>query len=91
MSGNNHLTQELKQEQGLNLSPIQLLASRLVELTNLELAARIEHELEDNPALEEGSSEEKLKDETYPPISYKSYKNAKALGKKSPLHHFSPL
>ena len=41
MSGNNHLTQELKQEQGLNLSPIQLLASRLVELTNLELAARI--------------------------------------------------
>lgn len=49
MSGNNHLTQELKQEQGLNLSPIQLLASRLVELTNLELAARIEHELEDNP------------------------------------------
>ena len=65
MSGNNHLTQELKQEQGLNLSPIQLLASRLVELTNLELAARIEHELEDNHALEEGSSEEKLKDETY--------------------------
>ena len=64
MSGSNHLTQELKQEQGLNLSPIQLLASRLVELTNLELAARIEHELEDNPALEEGSSEEKLKDET---------------------------
>ena len=56
MSVNNHLTQELKQEQGLNLSPIQLLASRLVELTNLELAARIEHEIEDNPALEEGSS-----------------------------------
>lgn len=54
MSGNNRLTQELKQEQSLSLSPIQLLTSRLVELTGLELASRIEHELEDNPALEEG-------------------------------------
>lgn len=51
------LTQELRQEQSLSLSPVQLLSTRLTELTNLELEARIEHELEDNPALEEGPEE----------------------------------
>lgn len=49
------LTQELKQEQGLSLSPTQLLTSKLLELTSVELEQRIERELEENPALEEGS------------------------------------
>lgn len=48
------LGQELKQEQTFSLSPVQLLTSKLVELTGLELEQRIERELEDNPALEEG-------------------------------------
>lgn len=54
----NNLSQELRLEQSLSLSPIQLLTSKLVELTNLELQTRIEHELEDNPALEEGLSDD---------------------------------
>lgn len=49
------LSQQLKQEQGLNLSPVQLLTSKLVELTTIELEQRIERELEENPALEEGT------------------------------------
>lgn len=48
------LTQEQKLEQSFNLSPAQIQAIRLLELTALELDSRIERELEDNPALEEG-------------------------------------
>lgn len=53
----NKLGQQLKLEQGTYLSPVQLLTSKLVELTALELEQRIERELEDNPALEEGREE----------------------------------
>lgn len=52
------IAQQLRQEQGLSLSPVQLLTSKLVELTSLELEQRIERELEENPALEEGYSAE---------------------------------
>lgn len=45
--------QELKQEQGLNLSPAQIQAVKMLELTNIELEARIDRELIENPALEE--------------------------------------
>lgn len=54
----NRLGQQLTQEQSLSLSPVQLLTSKLVELTGLELTERIERELEENPALEEGSNAE---------------------------------
>lgn len=47
------LTQEQKLEQGISLSPAQLQAIKLLELTSLELDQRIERELEENPALEE--------------------------------------
>ncbi len=46
--------QEQRFEQGLSLSPAQIQAIRLLELTGLELESRIERELEENPALEEG-------------------------------------
>lgn len=46
--------QEQRLEQGINLSPAQIQAIRLLELTGLELESRIERELEENPALEEG-------------------------------------
>lgn len=52
----NRLGQHLTQEQSLSLSPVQLLTSKLVELTGLELTERIERELEENPALDEGSN-----------------------------------
>lgn len=46
--------QEQRIEQGVSLSPAQIQAIRLLELTGLELESRIERELEENPALEEG-------------------------------------
>lgn len=49
----NKLTQQQKLEQGLTLSPAQIQAIKLLELTTLELEQRIERELEENPALEE--------------------------------------
>lgn len=58
----NKIAQQLRQEQGLSLSPVQLLTSKLVELTSLELEQRIERELEENPALEEGADTEDSND-----------------------------
>jgi len=43
--------QIVKQQQ--KLSPLQIQQAKLLELTTLELENRIDHELEDNPALEE--------------------------------------
>lgn len=51
------LTQEQKQEQSLSLTPAQIQAIKMLELTGLELEGRIEHELEENPALEENFDE----------------------------------
>ena len=47
------LTQQQKTEQTLSLTPAQIQAIKILELTGLELTSRIEHELEENPALEE--------------------------------------
>ncbi|MDD2436775.1 MAG: RNA polymerase factor sigma-54 [Massilibacteroides sp.] len=46
-----HLQQKLQQK----LSPQQIQLIRLLELPTIELEERIKHELEENPALEEGS------------------------------------
>lgn len=46
-----HLQQKLQQK----LSPQQIQLIRLLELPNIELEERIKHELEENPALEEGT------------------------------------
>lgn len=53
----NKLGQELKQEQGFTLTAAQLQVIKMMELTGLELEARIEKELVDNPALEEDFSD----------------------------------
>lgn len=47
--------QELKQTQ--KLSPLQMQVIKLVELNSVELEDKIKQELEDNPALEEGSEQ----------------------------------
>lgn len=52
------LTQEQKLEQGIALTPQQIQAIKMLELTTLELEQRIERELEENPALEEDYSTE---------------------------------
>ena len=49
----NKLTQQQKLDQSLSLTPAQIQAIKMLELTGLELEARIERELEENPALEE--------------------------------------
>ncbi len=46
-----HLQQKLQQK----LSPQQIQLIRLLELPTIELEERIKHELEENPALEEGA------------------------------------
>lgn len=46
------LTQDLKQQQ--KLSPAQIQVVRLLELPSCELSARVNEELQNNPALEEG-------------------------------------
>lgn len=51
------LTQEQKLDQSLSLTPAQIQAIKMLELTGLELESRIEHELEENPALEESYDE----------------------------------
>lgn len=56
----NKLTQQQRLEQGLTLSPAQIQAIKMLELTTLELEIRIERELEENPALEEGYEAEGL-------------------------------
>ena len=50
------LKQQLQQKLQQKLSPqqIQLIWPRLLELPAIELEERVKHELEDNPALEEG-------------------------------------
>lgn len=52
------ISQTQKLEQGINLSPAQIQAIKLLELTSIELEQRIERELEENPALEEGYDSE---------------------------------
>ncbi|MDR1347984.1 MAG: RNA polymerase factor sigma-54 [Prevotellaceae bacterium] len=49
-------TQNLKQQQ--KLAPQQLQAIKLLELTTIELEERIKSEIEENPTLEEGESDE---------------------------------
>ncbi|MDR0429074.1 MAG: RNA polymerase factor sigma-54 [Tannerellaceae bacterium] len=48
------LKQQLQQKLQLKLSPQQIQLIRLLELPAIELEERIKHELEENPALEEG-------------------------------------
>ena len=48
------LKQQLQQKLQQKLSPQQIQLIRLLELPAIELEERIKHELEDNPALEEG-------------------------------------
>jgi RNA polymerase sigma-54 factor len=48
------LKQQLQQKLQQKLSPQQIQLIRLLELPTVELEERIKHELEDNPALEEG-------------------------------------
>ena len=48
------LKQQLQQKLQQKLSPQQIQTIRLLELPTLELEERVKHELEDNPALEEG-------------------------------------
>ena len=50
------LTQEMKLTQ--KLSPLQIQTIKMLELTTLELAQRIQRELEDNPVLDEVVSED---------------------------------
>ncbi|MFB6272798.1 MAG: RNA polymerase sigma-54 factor, partial [Salinibacter sp.] len=56
---------ELKQEQELKqkLSPQQIQYIKLLQLDTFELEQRIEEELEENPLLEEGQSEEQQREE----------------------------
>lgn len=49
------LKQQLQQKLQQKLSPQQIQLIRLLELPAVELEERIKHELEDNPALEEGA------------------------------------
>lgn len=48
------LKQQLQQKLQQKLSPQQIQMIRLLELPTIELEERVKHELEDNPALEEG-------------------------------------
>ncbi len=48
------LRQQLQQKLQQKLSPQQIQLIRLLELPNIELEERVKHELEENPALEEG-------------------------------------
>lgn len=54
---NQNLTQTTK------LSPTQIQVIRMLELPSIELGQRINEELQDNPALEEGLGDERLEDE----------------------------
>lgn len=50
----NMLKQQLQQKLQQKLSPQQIQLIRLLELPSIELEERVKHELEENPALEEG-------------------------------------
>ena len=52
----------IKLSQQQRLSPQQIQLIKLLQIPTAELAARIEAELEENPALEEGISEERLEE-----------------------------
>ncbi len=52
------LKQQLQQKLQQKLSPQQLQLIRLLELPTVELEERVKHELEENPALEEGKESE---------------------------------
>ena len=48
------LKQQLRQQLQQKLSPQQIQVIRLLELPAIELEEKVKHELEENPALEEG-------------------------------------
>lgn len=48
------LKQQLRQQLQQKLSPQQIQLIRLLELPAIELEEKVKHELEENPALEEG-------------------------------------
>ena len=48
------LKQQLRQQLQQKLSPQQIQLIRLLELPTIELEEKVKHELEENPALEEG-------------------------------------
>ncbi|MFM6914400.1 MAG: RNA polymerase sigma-54 factor, partial [Aquirufa sp.] len=52
----------IKLSQQQRLSPQQIQLIKLLQIPTAELAARIEAELEENPALEEGISEERMEE-----------------------------
>lgn len=56
------LKQQMKQQMRQNLSPQQLQVIKLLEYSVLELEEKIKHELEENPALEEGGEIEEHDD-----------------------------
>ena len=51
------LKQQLQQKLQQKLSPQQIQLIRLLELTEIEFEERVQQELVDNPALEEGREE----------------------------------
>lgn len=59
------LKQQLQQKLQQKLSPQQIQLIRLLELPTIELEERVKHELEDNPALEEGK-EKPIDDPDHP-------------------------
>ena len=63
----NKLTQQQKLDQSLSLTPAQIQAIKMLELTGLELEGRIERELEENPALEENYEEPQRESEDTTP------------------------
>ncbi len=54
------LKQQLEQKLQQKLSPAQIQVIKMLEIPTLELEARIQQEIEDNPALEEGSDHHEL-------------------------------
>jgi RNA polymerase sigma-54 factor len=56
------LKQQLQQKLQQKLSPQQIQLIRLIELPAIELEERVKHELEDNPALEEGKENNNIDD-----------------------------
>ena len=57
------LKQKLQQKLLQKLSPQQIQMIKLLEVPTIQIEQRIKKELEENPALEEGSEEEDIPDE----------------------------
>lgn len=57
------LKASLEQKLSQKLTPLQIQQIKLLELTTLQLEERIKNEIEDNPALEDGSDEDFSSDE----------------------------